>query len=55
MKNAVVKVDIIIEIDGNRIGLTTHIEKDSCFELDTEKYPNAKLIAIRFKELKLIF
>ena len=55
MKKAIVKVDVIIKMDGKNIGLTTHIEKGKMFELDTEKYPNAELVSIYFSEVTIIF
>lgn len=55
MKKAIVKVDVIIKMDGKNIGLTTHIEKGRMFELDTEKYPNAELVSIYFSEVTIIF
>ena len=54
MKNAIIKVDVIINVDGTNVSLTTHIEKDKSFVLDTERYPRAELVSIKFHEVKLI-
>jgi len=55
MKHAIVKVDVIIKVDGTNMSLTTHIKKDESFVLNTEKYPNAELVSIKFTEVTLIF
>ena len=55
MKNAIVKAHIILEINGVNMSFTKHMAINEIFVLDTEKYPNAKLVAINFVELQLIF
>lgn len=55
MKNAIVKAHIILEINGINTSLTKHMAINETFVLDTEKYPDAKLVSINFVELKMIF
>jgi hypothetical protein len=54
MKKAIAKLDIIIKCNGEIKSITTHIQHNNTFVLDTEKYPNAEILSISFTEIKLI-
>jgi len=51
---SITKLDIIIKVNGVNVSLTKHIQKNEEFILDTEKYPDAKLVSIKFRETTLV-